>query len=282
MDDQKPTYEELEKKLVEAESFVEALRKHEIDAIIGEDTVAVVRLRKVEEQLVEARKSAEQRAHDLETFSYTVSHDLRNPLNSILAMASVLDKHYASSLDEEGKRCIIEIKKGIAKMSTIITQLLQLSKVAYHSLEITDVRIDAIAADFLTELRNSTPERKVQVLITKNITARADENLLRIALENLIRNAWKYSSKNKDSVIEIGTKNGSEHRHFFVKDNGIGFDMKDAQRIFEPFQRANDEKEYTGSGIGLSIVKRIIEKHGGRIWAESEIGKGACFYFTLP
>jgi signal transduction histidine kinase len=167
-------------------------------------------------------------------------------------------------------------------MNAIITQLLQLSRISHHSLKITEVRIDSIAADFLAELRTSNPQRKVHVLIDENITVRADESLMQIALKNLIRNAWKYSSKCEDSLIEIGIKNVREHRHFFVKDNGTGFDMKDVQRIFEPFQRAHSEKEYKGTGIGLSIVKRIIEKHNGRIWAESKIGKGACFYFTLP
>jgi len=276
------TYEMLKNKFTESEAFVKALRRHEIDAIICEDTVAVVRLREVEEKLIEAKKNSEQRANDLEAFSYSVSHDLKNPLNNILTMVSVLEKNYVDSMDKDGKYCIVEIKRNIIKMNAIITQLLQLSKIMHHALKITDVRIDAIAADFLAELRNSNPQRKVQVLINENIIVRADEGLMRVALENLIRNAWKYSSKREDSFIEIGITNGLEYRHFFVKDNGIGFDMKDAQRIFEPFQRAHHEKEYKGTGIGLSIVKRIIEKHGGRIWAESEIGRGACFYFTLP
>ena len=281
MSNQKPKIK-LAKQASESESLVDALRKHEIDAIIGEDNIAVLRLREVEEELVEAKKIAEQRADDLEAFSYSVSHDLRNPLNTILAMVSVLDNQYANSLDEDGKRCVVEIKKSIAKMNTIITQLLELFKVAHHSLEITDVRIDVIAAEFFAELGKSAPERTVHVHIHENMTVRADESLIRIALENLIRNAWKYSSKVEDAFIEIGIHTDSEHRHFFVKDNGIGFDMKDAQRIFEPFQRAHPEKDYKGSGIGLSIVKRIIEKHGGKIWAKSEIGKGACFSFTLP
>jgi len=282
MSNQKPTYEDLEKRLAELDALVEALRNHEIDTIIGEENMAVVRLREVEEQLVEAIKTAERRANDLEAFSYSVSHEFRNPLNNILAMTSVLDKHYANVLDGIGKRCIVEVKKSIVRMSALITQLLLLSKVADHSLEITDVRMDAIAADFLTELRTSDPQRKMRMLINENITVRADKSLMRIAFENLIKNAWKYSSKSENTFIEIGVKNCSEQRHFFVKDNGTGFDMKDAQRIFEPFQRAHPDKDYMGAGIGLSIVKRIIEKHGGRIWAESEIGKGACFYFTLP
>ncbi len=237
--------------------------------------------KKSEENLARSRDELAAAYGELESFSYRVSHDLRNPLNSVAVMRSLLESRYAGSLDDRGKRCIAEIGKGVAKMGTIITNLLKLSKISHHQLNLDEIRLDAIAGEILDELRNENPGRRAEVRVKEGMKAYADESLVRIALENLIGNAWKYSSRNERSLIEVGTGNGPGGTFYYVKDNGAGFDMADSRRIFEPFERAHPEKEYGGSGIGLSIVKKIVERHGGEIRVESEKGKGACFYFTL-
>jgi PAS domain S-box-containing protein len=219
---------------------------------------------------------------DLDSFSYSVAHDLRNPLNNIIAMTSILRGCCKDSINREGVMCLDYIEKNVSRMSNVISDLLHLSHISLRNLQLEQVDLGAVASKIAAELRQGDPQRAVEVVVHGEMIARADLHLMELAMENLMNNAWKYSKGVSPSRIEVGAATQDCGMAFFVRDNGIGFDMKDAERIFLPFQRAHAEDRYEGSGIGLSIVKHVIEKHGGRIWVESEIGKGACFYFTLP
>ncbi|MBD3345217.1 MAG: PAS domain S-box protein [Chitinivibrionales bacterium] len=238
-------------------------------------------MRKNEEALKRRTSELVATNEELESFSYSVSHDLRNPLNNIQIMTEMLEECSDEALDDDGKKALEHIEKNVDRMTNIIADLLELSRISRHELQIQYTDLSAMAGDFIDELKRTNPEREIDIVIHDSMSTRADRRLMQLALENLIRNAWKYTAKCEHPRIEIGVKQDSDSPVFFVKDNGAGFDMSNAKRIFTPFQRAHSEKEYKGTGIGLSIVKRIIHKHGGEIWAESEIGKGSCFYFTV-
>ncbi len=281
MDERKPTYEELQRQLAEANSLVEALHNHEIDAIIGEKSVAVVRLREVEEQLEHARKIAEERARELEAFSYSVSHDLRAPLRAIAGFSTILSEKHADRLDASALVYLNRIVAGVEKMSALIEDILTLSKVSRHELFKKEIRLDHLAREIVTEIHREEPQRKVEIVIAENMRVSADLNLFSIALTNLIRNAWKFTSKTPDAQIEIGVTTDTGEDVFFIRDNGAGFDMKHGERLFMAFQRLHSEADFPGIGIGLAVVKRVIAKHGGRVWAYSEPGIGSTFYFTI-
>jgi signal transduction histidine kinase len=219
---------------------------------------------------------------ELEAFSYSVAHDLRNPLISIKAMADILKSDYKSTIDDDGLNFISAIQKNTLNMMDIISDLLQLSLLSRQPLRFENINIGSIAFEIAAALKRSDTVRNSKIIIQEGMFVLGDKNLIKLALDNLIQNAWKYSSRNACTIIEIGSLVKSGKTIFYVKDNGIGFDMINAKRIFAPFQRAHTDKEFKGTGIGLSIVKRIIEKHGGEIWVEAKIGEGACFYFTLP
>ncbi len=280
MDEQKPTYEELQQQLAEANSLVEALRNHEIDAIVGEKSVAVVRLREVEEQLDDARRIAEERARELEAFSYSVSHDLRAPLHVISTLSSSLRKH-SRQLDNTANEMLQRIEAGAKKMNHLINDILRLSKISRHRIIIEEIDLSSMAKTFFTELQQQNQGRHVEVRVGDDLMTQGDAQLLTIALKNLFRNAWKYTSKEAKAYIEVGSCEQFGKHTFFIRDNGVGFSMEQADRLFQPFQRLHSDSEFPGTGIGLAIVQRVINRHGGKIWAESEVGKGATFYFTL-
>jgi light-regulated signal transduction histidine kinase (bacteriophytochrome) len=166
-------------------------------------------------------------------------------------------------------------------MSEVVTDLLVLSRIARQEIHRTPVDLGAIARSFLAELKTSAPGRDVRFDSAAGLTVEADESLVRILLENLIRNAWKYSSKNEHAHIEFGAIMREGRRVFFIRDNGVGFDMTQSVKLFKPFQRLHSEDHFKGTGMGLATVKRIVDKHGGAVWAEAEPGKGAAFYFRL-
>ncbi|MBD3239847.1 MAG: PAS domain-containing protein, partial [Chitinivibrionales bacterium] len=219
---------------------------------------------------------------ELESFSYSVSHDLRNPLNNVMAMTDVLKHRALDMLDDKGKRCITEIDSSTYRMAHTITDLLQLSRIARGELQLEDTDMSALTYELLDEMRTREPNRAVEFNIQPDMHARVDTGLMHLALQNLIGNAWKYTAERKRTIIEVGLRDEPGRKVFYVRDNGVGFDMADAQRIFAPFERAHTVKQFSGSGIGLSIVQRVVQKHGGEVWAESEKSKGACFYFSLP
>jgi len=218
---------------------------------------------------------------ELEAFSYSVSHDLRAPLRSITGFSNVLLEDYNDELDKEGKSYLKKISDSGELMGQLMDDLLKLSRVTRSDLNYQRVSLTDIAQKVVDDLRSAEPKRKVQVTIAPDLVAFGDRNLLYMVLENLIGNAWKYSSKTSEPRIEMGTLEHNGKRAYFVRDNGVGFDMTYADKLFKPFQRLHRASEFSGTGIGLATVQRIIRRHGGEVWAESKVGEGATFYFTL-
>lgn len=218
---------------------------------------------------------------ELEAFCHTVSHDLRGPLRSIDGFSQALLEDFPQDAPEEAKRYIARIRAATLRMSQLIEDLLNLSRVSRAELRREDVDVGEIARQVVAELQAREPQREVQVGVWDGMHARADARLLRAALENLIGNAWKFTSKAARPGIEVGRMREGERRIFFVRDNGAGFDMAYADKLFSAFQRLHGANEFAGTGIGLATVKRIIQRHGGDIWADAEPGKGAVFYFSL-
>ncbi len=220
---------------------------------------------------------------ELETFSYSVSHDLRAPLRGINNFSRFLVEECGAQLDEQGKHYLERILADVARMTALIDDLMRLANVAKAELRKTDVDFGELAQEIVARLRASAPERSCEFRLGTGLEAQADPGLARVLLENLLSNAWKYSSKQSTPVVEFGARKQADgSKAFYVKDNGAGFDMRYASRLFGPFQRLHNDKEFTGTGIGLATVQRIVHRHGGRVWAEAVPGEGATFYFTLP
>ncbi|KMQ49439.1 sensory box histidine kinase [Chitinispirillum alkaliphilum] len=226
------------------------------------------------EQLASANK-------ELESFSYSVAHDLRGPLRSVIGFSDLMIEDCFNSLNGECREYLARIKKGAVRMGSIIDDLLALSKISRQEMDIRDVNLSQMAQTIIEEIRETYPQRPAKVRIQKGLWVKADPRLMSAALLNLFSNAWKYSAKSDSPLIEFGTLEKEGQTIYFVKDNGAGFDMKHYHKLFEPFKRLHSEKTFAGTGIGLAIVERTVTRHGGKIWAESEPGHGAVFYFTL-
>jgi len=218
---------------------------------------------------------------ELESFSYSVSHDLRAPLRSIEGFSSLLEKEYGEKLDERGRDYFRRVRGGATRMGRLIEDLLNLSRISRQEMHRGQVNLSALAQEAADELQAAEPERRVEWVIAPDISTEGDSGLLRIALENLIGNAWKYSSKRESARIEFGVGQWNGTSAFFVRDNGDGFDMAYADKLFGAFQRLHTPEEFPGTGIGLATVKRIIHRHDGEVGAESRVHEGATFYFTL-
>ena len=218
---------------------------------------------------------------ELEAFSYSVSHDLRAPLRAIDGFSQALLSEYASRLDDQGLGYLERVRSATARMGQLIEDLLNLSRITRAALRRERVDMTAIARKVLAELRERDPQRKVTSRVSEGLVVQGDPRLLTVMLENLLRNGWKFTSKLPVATIEVGRVENVEEAIFFVRDDGAGFNMDSAQRLFAPFQRLHAESEFDGTGIGLATVQRVVARHGGRVWAEAAIGKGATFFFTL-
>ena len=219
---------------------------------------------------------------ELETFNYSASHDLRTPLRSISSFSQILLSDYAATLDAEGQHYLHRIRDAALRMGKLIDGLLDLSRVSREELQVVPVNLSDMAIDCVAALQEAEPERAVTVDIEPGLTASGDPTLLRAAMCNLIENAWKFTCDTADAKIHFGMlESDSAERVFFVQDNGVGFDMAYVHKLFHAFQRLHAHTEFSGTGIGLATVQRIITKHGGRIWVDAALGKGAAFYFTL-
>jgi len=216
---------------------------------------------------------------ELESFSYSVSHDLRAPLRAINGFSKILLEDNENKLDQESVANLKRIIDNTTKMSQLIDDLLTLSRVTSKEIKKEQVNLTHLATDALNLLKDLEPERHISVNIETDLSTIGDEQLLKVAMDNLLENAWKYTGKQHAANISVGYS--LERKAFYVADNGIGFDMKYNDRLFQVFQRLNNVEEFKGSGIGLATVKRVIDKHQGNIWAESEVGKGATFYFKV-
>ena len=220
---------------------------------------------------------------ELEAFSYSVSHDLRSPLNTIDGFSRLLAKQLAGAADKKMQHYLSRIQAGVAQMGQLIEDLLSLSQLTRAQLHSEPLDLTEKARSILAEWQAREPERQVRVAVQDGLRAEGDGRLLRVALENLLANAWKFTSQQLHTEISVGQLLDAVGLPvFFVRDNGAGFDMAYADKLFAPFQRLHAVSEFPGTGIGLAIVSRVIERHGGRLWADSAPGCGATFFFTLP
>jgi signal transduction histidine kinase len=262
--------------------FVELAKKTELlrrqTQLLAESEHAALELAEARAELV---RDLEHKNRELESFSYAVSHDLRAPLRRIDSFSRAVLESQGERLDEAGQRYLERVREASQHMSQLIDDVLYLSRVTRAELRDQEVDLSALAAMILSRLQESEPERKVELRIRPGVVVSGDGQLLRIALENLLENAWKFSGKQPDARIEFGVTQASGEPTYFVRDNGAGFDMTYVDRLFGPFQRLHPQGEFPGSGIGLATVQRIIHRHGGRVWAEGLVGQGATFQFTL-
>ncbi len=219
--------------------------------------------------------------HELEAFSYSVSHDLRAPLRAVDGFSRILLDEYADQLDDTGRDRLKRVRAAAQRMATLIDDMLKLSRITRSELKREDIDLSALANEVVEELRKQEPSRTVQCTIQAGMAAWGDARLLRIVLDNLLGNAWKFTSKRSDAHIEFGIQRQDDEAVYFVRDNGAGFDMAYAEKLFGAFQRLHETSEFPGTGIGLATAQRVIHKHGGRIWAEGEVEQGATFYFTV-
>ncbi|PWB75653.1 MAG: PAS domain-containing sensor histidine kinase [Anaerolineales bacterium] len=238
-------------------------------------------VQKLNEDLRQRAGQLEAANRELESFSYSVSHDLRAPLRSIDGFSQALLEDYGEGLPPEAQGYLGRVRTAAQRMAVLIDDLLELSRVTRTSVQPRFINLSAMIEEILATLKESQPERLVETSITPDLMVECDPRLTRIAMENLLNNAWKFTSKRNPAVIEFGQKRKHRERTFYISDNGVGFDMAYVDKLFGVFQRLHSVDEYPGTGIGLATVQRIIRIQGGNIWAESEADKGATFYFTL-
>ena len=238
--------------------------------------------RSLELKVAERTFELERSNKELEAFNYSVSHDLRAPLRSIDGFSQALEEDYHSQLDGTGRDYLRRVRAAANRMGLLIDDMLRLSRLGRQEMTIGNVNLTELAESVVNKLRETDIERSVAFKIEPGLQTRGDAHLLDIALDNLIGNAWKYSARRNHAEIEIGQTQHDGNKVFFVRDNGAGFDMKYVDKLFGAFQRLHKSTEFEGTGVGLATVARIVHRHGGSIWAEAEVDKGATFYFKLP
>jgi len=234
----------------------------------------------LEERVRQRTAELEASTRELDAFAYSVSHDLRAPLRSLAGFSEVLLEDYAEVLDDVGRGYLSRIEQNAARMARMIDDLLDLSRATRVDLRREQVDLTALVHDVIAELRDADPDRHVELAVADGLTTSGDRHLLRLVLVNLLGNAWKFTARRDPAVIEVDAT-AEDPQVFAVRDNGAGFDMRYVAKLFDPFQRLHPHSDFEGTGIGLAIVQRIVQRHGGRIWAESTIDHGATFYFTL-
>ncbi len=268
---------QIRRKLFEDENrrIREELLRNELEAA---EARAVRELAETRAVLLE---ELERKNKELEAFSYSVSHDLRAPLRSIDGFSQAFLEDYSDRVDEKGRSYLRRVRSAAQRMGELIDDMLQLSRVGRVEVRLEEVDLSDLAWLVVEGLKKHEPDRNIDVQITDGLVTEVDPRLMRIALENLLGNAWKFTSKISGARIEFGAMDLTDGRTYFVRDNGAGFSMEYAEKLFRPFQRLHSEEDFPGTGIGLATVYRVIDRHGGRLWAEGEVGKGAAFYFTF-
>jgi light-regulated signal transduction histidine kinase (bacteriophytochrome) len=243
---------------------------------------AVRKLNDELEQRVAERTTQLQLANkELEAFSYSVSHDLRAPLRGINGWSQALLEDYGDTLDPQAQQYLGRVRSEAQRMNALIDDMLQLARLTRAEMHREVVDLSALARSIAARLSEAEPERQVEVVVQDGLSAEGDRRLLEVALTNLLSNAFKFTGKVAAAQIEVGRAEPPGERPFFVRDNGAGFNMAYASKLFAPFQRMHSAAEFPGTGVGLAIVQRVIQRHGGRVWADSRSGEGATFLFTL-
>jgi two-component system sensor histidine kinase/response regulator len=236
----------------------------------------------LEQRVLQRTAQLEAANSELESFSYSVSHDLRAPLRIISGFSKIVFEDYADKVDDEGKRLLNTIQDSTKKMDNLINDLLALSRIGRKDVELSDIDMDKLVKTVFDEVKVTNPEKKLQFNIKPLLPAHGDPGMIYQVFFNLLSNAIKFTKLKEAAVVEVGSYSDGSKNVYYVKDNGVGFDMQYANKLFCAFQRLHTEKEFEGTGIGLAIVKRIVNRHDGKIWAEGKINEGATFYFTLP
>lgn len=236
-----------------------------------------------EQRVIERTVQLEEDNKELEAFNYSVTHDLRAPLRSIDGFSKALLEDYTDRLDQPGRNHLQHVRGAVQRMRNLIDDLLNLSRATRGKMNCDTIDLSQLTQSVVEQLQKGQPGRRVELRVADNLVTRADARLMHIALENLLGNAWKFTAKQPHARIELGMteSKGENPPAYFVRDNGAGFDMKYADKLFSPFQRLHGVKDFEGTGVGLATVQRIVRRHGGHIWAEGVVGKGATFYFTL-
>ena len=235
----------------------------------------------LEARVAERTRQLELANRELESFAYAVSHDLRAPLRSMSGFSQILQDSSPPGLDEKSRHYLQRIHEASQRMSSLIDDLLGLSRISRSEFSARPANLSQIATDAAATVRENHPGRTVRLSIEPDMGSHGDTRLLRIAMENLLDNAWKYTASAHEAQVSVGVDRSGSEPVYFVRDNGVGFDMRYAAKLFAPFQRLHTDAQFPGTGIGLVTVQRILARHGGRIWAEAEPDKGATFYFTL-
>jgi light-regulated signal transduction histidine kinase (bacteriophytochrome) len=235
----------------------------------------------LEDQIEARTRELKQLNEELTAFSYSVSHDLRAPLRSIDGFSQIVLEDYSARLDENGRRMLERIRNAAQRMGHLIQSLLDLARVTRQELDRQPVSITNLATTSLGHLMAMSPDRRIDFSVAPGMNAEGDAHLIRVVIDNLIENAWKFTSKTESPRIEVGRTEVDGKPVFFVRDNGAGFDPEHAGKLFRPFQRLHSESEFEGTGIGLATVQRIVNRHGGRVWAEGRPGDGATFFVAL-
>jgi signal transduction histidine kinase len=262
--------------------FVELAKKNELLRRQAELLKASEQeARELAEEQTELVRDLEHKNRELESFSYAVSHDLRAPLRRIESFSRAVQDSHADRLDEAGRHYLERVREASQEMSQLIDDVLYLSRVTRTEMREQEVDLSALVTLLLDRMREAEPARALESKVRPGVTVLADGQLLRIAMENLLQNAWKFTGQAPVARIEFGVTNVAGEPTYFVRDNGAGFDMAYVDRLFGPFQRLHLQSEFPGTGIGLATVQRIIHRHGGRVWAEGMPGQGATFHFTL-
>ncbi len=264
------------------------LNARQIERMLGKERIILLAIEDVTEKktlergVVKARDAAEASNKELEAFSYSVSHDLRTPLRSIDGFSQALLEDYQDKLDDTGKAYLERVRKATQHMGRLIDDMLKLSRVTRSEFHHKTVDLSRMVRDISEKLKEEDPVRTVDVIIREGVFVSGDPTLLKIALENLVNNAWKFTGRKARPQLEFGTTVKEGKTACFIRDNGAGFDMAYVSKLFGAFQRLHTSLEFPGTGIGLATVQRVINRHGGQVWAEGEVGKGATFYFVLP
>jgi two-component system cell cycle sensor histidine kinase PleC len=265
--------------LLNARQIQRGMGKERIILLAIED---ITQRKAVEKGLEKAHAELEFANKGLEAFSYTLSHDLRNPLTAVGGYAWILNQEYGDIIGTKGKEIVEGIISNSDKMTQLINDMLDLARINRTEMKWTPVNLSEMVTNLKKENQQREPDRQVEFAIAENLLVKGDENLLKIAIENLFNNAWKFTSKRTVAKIEISAVQKENETVYFIKDNGAGFDSTHAQKMFMPFQRFHASSDFQGTGVGLSIVQSVIQRHNGRIWAESVVDQGTTFFFTIP